>query len=119
MHIIELKKINLHAYHGVMEQERKVGNTFIIDLKLKLDLSRAIASDCLEDTISYATVYELIKQEMNIPSDLLEHAAGRIITRIQNTFPQITGIELRLAKKNPPMGGDIQEAAIIINTGCY
>jgi dihydroneopterin aldolase len=114
MEFIELKKMIFHAYHGVMEQERKVGNTFVVDLKLQLDLSEAIQSDNLEDTVNYAAIFELVKKEMAIPSNLLEHIAGRIIKKIKQNFPQITAIEIRLAKINPPVGGEIEAAAVIL-----
>ena len=103
-----------HAYHGVLEEERIVGNTFSIDLKIYLDLSKAIESDKLEDTINYADIYSLIKEEMIITSNLLEHVAGRIIRKIRQEYLHISKINIRLAKKNPPIDGEIQEAAVVI-----
>ena len=114
MQCIELRKMIFHAYHGILEQEKKVGNTFIVDLKIYFDFQKAILSDDLNDTINYAAVYEFVKQEMEIPSQLIEHAAGRIIQRLQKEFPIIKKAEIRLAKKNPPFRGDIKEAAVIL-----
>jgi dihydroneopterin aldolase len=111
---LELKGMTFFACHGVMEQERKVGNTYTIDLKLFFDFLSATVSDNLHDTINYAAVYELVKQEMAIPSNLIEHVAGRILQRIYSDFPKIDRIEIRLAKKNPPMGGDLKEATVVI-----
>ncbi|MDR0799643.1 MAG: dihydroneopterin aldolase [Dysgonamonadaceae bacterium] len=113
---IELKGITCYAYHGVMEQERKVGNSYTIDLKLHTDFFQAMETDDVNDTINYAAVYEVVKKEMAIPSHLLEHVAGRIVRRLFNTFPAITNIEIRLAKRNPPLSGDIQEAAVCMQT---
>lgn len=114
MQYIELKGMNFHACHGVMEQEQKVGNAFTVDLKLFADLSRAIQTDCLEDTINYAVIYAIVKKEMQIPSQLLEHVAGRIIRHIKQQFPLITSVEIRLAKRNPPISGDIKEAVVAL-----
>ena len=114
MECIELKKMLFYAYHGVMEQERIVGNTYRVDLKLFLDLSKAIRSDKLEDTINYAGIFSLVKEEMAIPSRLLEHVSGRIIQKIRQTYPSVSTIKIRLAKINPPIEGQIQEAAITI-----
>ena len=114
MDYIELKNMNFHAFHGVMEQERKVGNSYTIDLKLFLDLSDAMRSDELNDTVSYADVWEAVRKEMDIPSSLLEHVAGRIISVLKNNFPRIRSVEIRLAKKNPPMGADLKEASVSI-----
>jgi dihydroneopterin aldolase len=111
---IELKEMIFYAYHGVSEQERKVGNTYLVDLKLQLDFSPAMQTDDLNDTINYAAVYDLVKKEMDIPSNLLEHIAGRIIKRIAERFPAISCIEIRLAKQNPPIQGEMKESAVYI-----
>ena len=115
MEYIELKKIICHAYHGVMEHERIVGNRYSIDLKIFLDLSKSIESDNLNDTINYAGIFSLIKEEMAIPSNLIEHVAGRIIKKILHTYPDISKVKIRLAKINPPVEGEIREAAVVIS----
>ena len=114
MECIELKKMIFYAHHGVMEQERIVGNNYRMDLKLFLDLSKAIESDKIEDTVNYADIFGITKEEMAIPSHLLEHIAGRIIRKIKQKYPDIQKIIIRLAKINPPIEGEIQEAAVII-----
>ncbi|MDR0543682.1 MAG: dihydroneopterin aldolase [Dysgonamonadaceae bacterium] len=111
---IELKEMIFHAYHGVSAQERKVGNTYTVDLKIGFDLRKAAETDHLEDTVNYASAYAVVKEEMEIPSNLIEHVAHRIIRRIRKEFPGIETIEIRLAKRNPPFGGDIREAAVVI-----
>jgi len=116
MECIGLKKMLFHAYHGVMEQERTVGNTYQVDLKLFLDLSKAIRTDNLDDTVNYADIFSLVKEEMAIPSRLIEHVAGRIIQKIRERYTHISKIKIRLAKIHPPIQGEIQEAAVIINT---
>jgi len=115
MECIELKKMLFHAYHGVMKQELIVGNTFQVDLKLFLDLSQAVQTDNLEDTVNYADIFNLVKEEMATPSHLLEHIAGRIVQKIKQKYPAISKITIRLAKLNPPVQGEVQEAAIIIS----
>jgi len=116
MDCIELNKMIFHAYHGVMEQERTVGNNYRIDLKLFLDLRKAIDSDNIEDTVNYAAVFSIIKEEMTNPSHLLEHVAGRIVRKIRQRYPFISKITIRLAKINPPItDSEIQDAAVIIS----
>ncbi len=112
---IELKGMQFYAYHGVFPQERKVGNRFTVDLLLTAPLENAVNSDQLPDTINYAEIYAVVKKEMDIPSNLLEYVAGRILASLKENFPQLTACELRLAKQNPPFGGDIQSAAIILH----
>ena len=114
MNWIELKGMIFHAFHGISQQERKVGNTYTVDLKFELDIEKAAETDNLKDTVNYASVYALVKEEMAIPSNLIEHVTNRIVRHIRTDFPQIKTIEIRLAKQNPPFGGDIREAAVIV-----
>ncbi len=69
-------------------------------------------TDQIEDTLSYADLSELIKNEMAVPSQLLEHVAGRIARRIEECYPAVVGIELELTKENPPMGVNCQGAGV-------
>lgn len=109
---IFLKEIRCYAYHGVAPQENLIGNEYVIDLKLKVDISQASQTDEVADTVSYADVHELIKAEMAVPSKLLEHVGGRMAAKLFEVFPAIEEIELRLSKRNPPMGADIDVAGI-------
>lgn len=109
---IILKAMRFYAYHGVAPQERKVGNTFMVDLELTAPLEAAVESDRLEDTINYAEVYATVRQEMQIPSQLLEHAAGRIVKSLHHRFPQLEAVEITLSKLNPPFGGDLESASV-------
>jgi len=106
--------MKFYAFHGVLEQEQRVGNIFIVDLKLYVDLSKASETDNLSDTINYAEVYKIVKIEMDIPSKLLEHVAGRILRKIKKEFPVIEGIEICLAKERPPIEGEIESAAVVM-----
>ncbi|MDR2621468.1 MAG: dihydroneopterin aldolase [Dysgonamonadaceae bacterium] len=115
MDYIELKNMIFHARHGVLEQEKTVGNTFTVSLKLYLNLSVAGQSDHLNDTLNYAEVFDIVKKEMAIPSNLLEHAANRIIQAIRQAFPQVVKIQIRLAKIRPPVNGEMGEVAVGIN----
>lgn len=111
---IILKELRFFAHHGVDPQETAVGATFIINLKIKTDYSHALLTDELTHTVSYADVYEAVKQEMCIPSKLLEYVGGRILRRLFHDFPTIESIELELIKQNPPMGADCAGAGIYI-----
>ena len=111
---IELNQMVFHAFHGVDPQERKVGNRFVVDLLLTLPLEKAMESDDLNDTVNYALVYEVVKKEMEIPSNLIEHVAGRIVRSLHDRFPQISIVRLKLSKINPPIGADMESASIIV-----
>ena len=109
---IHLENILFFAHHGVATQETIVGNEFYINLRLKVDFAHAITTDAVEDTVSYADVYTLLKEEMGIPSKLLEHVCGRIAERLFRDFPAIEEVEIKLSKRNPPMGADIDAAGV-------
>lgn len=109
---IILKDLRFYAYHGVGAQETQVGNEFVLDLRLRMDWTCAIRSDDVNDTLSYAEVYEAVKDEMARPSRLLEHVAGRIARRLFQDFSSLEEIELRLVKRNPSMGADIEGAGV-------
>ena len=95
-----------------MPQEGIVGGDFDVDLRVGYPLERAMESDEVNDTLNYAALYALVKQEMKQPSKLLEHVAGRIMTAICKAFPQVSSIDLTLTKLNPPMGADCEGAGV-------
>ena len=110
-----LRNVRFHAFHGVLPQEGRVGGDFILDLRVGYPLAQAMASDEVDDTLNYASLYALMKQEMCQPSKLLEHVAGRIAHAIEKAFPQVTSIDLNLTKLNPPMGADCDGAGVEIH----
>lgn len=109
---ITLNDLRFHAHHGVLEHERLCGNTFVVNLRMAVDICRAAQTDDIRDALNYAEVYEAVKAEMGIPSRLLEHAAMRIVHRLFKDFPQISSIKLKLEKQNPPMNADMRSAAV-------
>ncbi len=109
---ILIKDLRIFAHHGALPQERTVGAYFIINVGISTDLSRAMKSDALDDTISYAEVFEVIKTEMAVPSALLERVAGRICDAIFDHFPTADTIHLEILKENPPMGAQCRGAGV-------
>lgn len=112
---IYLRQVRMHACHGVLPQEGEVGGNYIVNLKLGYDITKAMASDDVADTLNYAELYAALKEEMAQPSALLEHVGGRIVKRILQKWPQVTEINLDLMKENPPMGADCDGAGIQIH----
>lgn len=110
-----LRRVRFYARHGVMPQERTVGGWFTVTVAVGYDLSRAMDSDDVADTLNYARLYELVSREMAVPSQLLEHVAGRIVRVISEEWPQATSVDLWLDKDNPPMGADSEGAGVEIH----
>ena len=111
---ILLHDMRFYAYHGVMVQERRVGGEYLVSLQVEADLSGAVMSDAVADTVNYAELYDVVRQEMAQPSQLLEHVAGRIGQRVLDEFPQVTALTVRVTKCNPPMGADCKGASVEI-----
>ena len=112
---IHLRNVRFHAFHGVMPQERRVGAYFLVNLRVGYPSEKAMRSDEVADTLNYAALYAVVRQEMMTPSNLLEHVAGRIADAVIKAFPQVTSIDLELTKENPPMGADCDGAGVEIH----
>lgn len=116
---IFLRGLRFHSPVGVLGQEKIVGNDIVVDIRIGYPFSQALSSDDVADTLNYAEVYEIIKQEASQPVNLLERLAGKISDRLWQTYPEIASIDLRITKSNPPMGADVDGAGVeihLINT---
>ena len=109
---IFIDSLRLHAFHGVMEQERLVGADFSVSLRVHYNIYKAMQTDRLTDTLSYADLCRIVTEQMSIPSALLEHVAGRIANEVMDSYGQVTGLWLRIVKLNPPMGVDCDGAGV-------
>lgn len=109
---IYLRNVRFHAFHGVLQQEGIVGNDYLVNLVLDYDFSSAMQTDDLQGTLNYAEVYQKVREEMAVPSKLLEHVAGRIAHRLFSDFPEIQKLQLSITKVNPPMGADSDGAGV-------
>lgn len=109
---IYLRNVRFHAFHGVLPQEGIVGNDYLVNLVVDYDFSSAMKTDNLEGTLNYAEVYQKVREEMAVPSKLLEHVAGRIAHRLFSDFPEIQKLQLSITKVNPPMGADSDGAGV-------
>ncbi len=110
-----IDNIRIHARHGVLPQERLTGNDYTIDVDAEYDVSAAMQSDKVDDTLNYASVFNIVKTEMSIPSQLIEHVAGRIADHLMGDFPAIKSLKIRIRKENPPMGADCDGAGVEIS----
>lgn len=103
---IILKNLAFYGYHGVLKEEKKIGQKFFFDIELYLDLKNAGKSDKVEDTVHYGQVYELVKsivEEENY--DLIEALAERCICKIFDTFKKIEEIDFTIKKPEAPVPG--------------
>lgn len=109
---IQLHNLEFYAYHGLLPQERVVGGHYCVDVELSLTPPlRALTEDVIDDTVNYAEVYALIRQQMEQPVNLLEHLVHRITHGLYAQFPQIQAVKLSVTKVTPPISGIACEGA--------
>jgi 7,8-dihydroneopterin aldolase/epimerase/oxygenase len=109
---IKLKNVRIHSNHGCLKEEMLIGSDYRVDLEISADLSQPAASDQLSETVDYVHLNNIIKEEMTVRSNLLEHVAKRIIDRIFNEIKEVTEVEVEVAKINPPIGGDVESVSV-------
>ena len=98
---VELKNIRLHAYHGLYAEERKSGSDYEFNLSVSWEESGKITE--LNQTVNYARLHELVKEEMKNPRQLLETFLMEVAGKIHAEFPLVKEINMSLAKLNPPI----------------
>jgi len=111
---VYIENLRLYAYHGVLPQERIVGNGYVINVRVGYPWYAATASDDVRDTLNYAELADIIEKEMAIQSALLEHVAGRIEKAIVTAFPHVTSLHLDIRKIAPPIAQQTNGCGVII-----
>ena len=112
--MVRLNNMQFRGHHRCLESERRDGNWFRVDFAYDYDMRKAIRTDDLLDAIDYSEIYEIIKQEMAVPANLLEHLAGRILDVLTDRFPRIERAELTVTKFNPPLDGKVESTSVTL-----
>ena len=107
--------MQFYGFHGVNPEERTLGQSYVVDMEVELDLRPAGRSDDLEDTVSYTQLYRVAKGVMEGQTNsLLEAAAETIAQQTLDQFP-VTAVRVRVRKPRPPIrGSSIDYAAVEI-----
>ena len=107
--------LSLHAYHGVMQHEAKVGQTFKLDLVLDLDLTQASRSDKLADTVGYDQVVEVASRAFcSKRYRLVEAAAGAVADAILARFAEVTAVRVTVHKPHAPIAATFADVGVTI-----
>ncbi|KAB7528635.1 dihydroneopterin aldolase [Flagellimonas olearia] len=109
---IRVKNIRIHSNHGCLKEEMLIGSDYRVDLEITADLSLPSESDKLSETVDYVHLNNIVKEEMGIRSNLLEHVAKRIIDRIFKEIIEVTHVIVEVSKINPPIGGDVESVSV-------
>ena len=111
---IQVNNIKLYANHGCLNEEAMIGSWYRVDIEVEVDLTKSSISDALEDTVDYVHLNHIVKEEMDKRSKLLEEVARRLLDRFFLELKMIKTATVRVAKINPPIGGNVQEVVIIL-----
>ncbi|WP_179009447.1 dihydroneopterin aldolase [Winogradskyella forsetii] len=112
MGTIKVENIRVFANHGCLKEETAIGSDYRVDLEVKANLKTSSASDALSDTVDYVLLNRVVREEMAVPSKLLETVAKRILDRVLNEASLITKATVAVSKINPPIGGDVEMVTI-------
>jgi dihydroneopterin aldolase len=105
----------LHAYHGVMPHEAKVGQPFRLDLVLDLDLAEAARTDTLKATISYEMVVKAASEAFCAKRyRLVEAAAGAVADAVLERYPRIRSVRVTVRKPHAPIAATFDDVGVII-----
>jgi len=110
-----LENMEFFAFHGCLPDERSDGNRFCVNLEYEYDMSKAAESDDVGDAVDYSSVYSVVSAQMQIPSNLLENVAWRILEALKKEFPMIVSATVSVCKYNPPVGGNVEKSTVILS----
>jgi dihydroneopterin aldolase len=108
----------LHAYHGVMQHEAKVGQTFKLDLVLAIDLAEASRTDMLKHTVSYDTVVKTASEAFCARRyRLVEAAAGAVADAVLERCPPVRQVRVTVHKPHAPIAATFDDVGVVIERG--
>ncbi len=112
-----VKLINMvfYGYHGVAEQEKILGGKFEVDVELEFDMTSAIMTDHLQDTISYEDIYQLVQDVITHSKFyLIEALAGKLLRVIFDNY-SVDSVLIRIRKPNAPVKGVLDNVEVEIS----
>lgn len=113
-HIIEVNGIKCYAHHGCLPEETAIGGHYVVDVEMHTNFSIAAKEDDLSQTIDYVKVNAVVVEEMALPSKLIEHVGQRIVNRLKKELKTLEKLRVKIIKVSPPINGDVDNVAIII-----
>lgn len=108
---VHLNNLEFNGFHGIHDEEKILGNDYVVDVSVEFHEELQVITS-INDTINYATIYNIVKKRMSIATPLLETVVMNIGNEIHNDFPQIRSINISLKKMFPPIEGMRGQAAV-------
>ena len=110
---IILEGMRFYGFHGVNPEEKALGQPYLVDLTVELDLRGPGRTDRLQDTVNYTDLYRAVRGVLEGESkNLLEAAAQAVAKRILDEFP-VESVRVRVSKPQPPIRGSVIENASV------
>lgn len=117
---IKVVDLEVFAYHGVLQEEKENGQTFLVSFDAYFDLSVCAASDDLNLSVSYAEMCHTVKEYMTSRvHDLIETVAEGIAKELLTTYDLIDHVKVILKKPSAPIGEPVAYPAIVIERGWH
>ncbi len=113
MGLITVEGIRVFAYHGHLPEEAKLGGHFIVNIWVTADTTKVEKSDDLSDTVDYVKIIEIVKQQMAIRSDMIEHPARRIVDAIL-PLQKVQKVKVEVQKIAPPIDATFDKISVTI-----
>jgi 7,8-dihydroneopterin aldolase/epimerase/oxygenase len=110
--------MEFYGYHGVLPEETKLGQRFIIDLLVEVNLKKAGLMDELNESVNYAELYAVCKEVVEgKPFQLIESVAEKITSVILEQFTRVSSVTVKVIKPDPPIPGHYESVAVEIKRG--
>ena len=113
MALITVEGIRLYAYHGHLPEESKLGGHFIVNVWVTADTSEVETTDDLNDTVDYVKIIAIVKEQMAIRSDMIEHPAKRIVDAIL-PLNKVKKVKVEVEKIEPPIDDIFDKISVTI-----
>lgn len=109
---IGLEGMEFYAYHGVYEEERRIGGKYVVDVSVYACTEGAQCSDDLNGTVNYEKIYQVVEQNMQVPVQLIEHLARKIVNDVRLFVSDDDIIRVNIRKLHPPLGGKVAASVV-------
>jgi len=111
---IELAGLVVFGHHGYLEEERRLGQRFLVDLAVDVD-ETATASDRIEDTVDYRKLAGLVREVFSGPERLLlERLAGAVADGVLARFEVVERVRVRVRKPDVVLDPPVDHAAVVV-----
>lgn len=111
---IALDRVRVHAFHGLLPQETRVGNMFEVSVEVQMEAYEAAYPIDIASTVNYAELAAMVKAVMAEPEGLLENVALKLRSAMMRQWPQATGGKVKVAKLTPPIPAQMASASVAL-----